>query len=71
MAVYNRRSQGAGNGASGIAVAHRPEKAGKIAALISTPKELYVKISNAKSKEILNWNPRRLEDALLASVDSF
>ena len=48
----------------------RPEKAEKIAEMLPTPPEFYIKLSNQKAKEILNWHPRSKEEALLTSADS-
>ncbi|MBB5437699.1 nucleoside-diphosphate-sugar epimerase [Pedobacter sp. AK017] len=49
----------------------RPEKAGKIAEMQATSEEFYIKISNQKAKDVLNWQPRSKEEAILSSADCF
>lgn len=48
----------------------RPEKAAKVPILNRTGAEYYVNISNEKAHTILDWQPRSMEEAILASVDS-
>ena len=48
----------------------RAEKSAGIAALQPISNEYYIKISNAKAREILGWEPRSKEEAILSSVDS-
>lgn len=48
----------------------RPEAAEKIADIQPTHEDYYIQISNRNAREILDWNPRSKEEAILASVDS-
>jgi nucleoside-diphosphate-sugar epimerase len=48
----------------------RPESASLIAHLQPTAAEAYIRMSNKKAIETLNWHPRSKEEAILASVDS-
>ncbi|RIV18629.1 aldehyde reductase [Fibrisoma montanum] len=48
----------------------RPESAALVADLQPPASEGYLKISNKKAVETLNWHPRSKEEAILASVDT-
>jgi len=48
----------------------RPEYTSHIKNLETIGKEFYKEMSNEKARNILNWNPRSREEALLASADS-
>ena len=48
----------------------RPEYTSHIKNLEPIGKEFYKEMSNEKARNILNWNPRSREEALLASADS-
>lgn len=49
----------------------RPALAGTIASMQPTPQEEYIVMSNTKATTVLDWHPRKNEEAILASVDSF
>ncbi|WP_311948723.1 SDR family oxidoreductase [Mucilaginibacter terrae] len=48
----------------------RPQKADRIAEMKPTQPEMYTQMSNRKAVDILGWQPRSKEEAILASVDS-
>lgn len=48
----------------------RPLYADKIAGMQPTPREFYKLMSNKKARTVLGWQPRSMEEALLASADS-
>ncbi|MGS2741260.1 SDR family oxidoreductase [Sinomicrobium sp. M5D2P17] len=48
----------------------RPGRSSEMAAMKPTDKAFYIRLSNAKAKDILNWDPRSKEEAIMASVDS-
>ncbi|WP_276481642.1 SDR family oxidoreductase [Paraflavitalea pollutisoli] len=48
----------------------RPHRAAHIAAMNPTDKAFYITLSNEKARNVLGWQPRSKEEALLASVDT-
>ena len=48
----------------------RPEYSANIAGLSPLDRSLYIAMSNEKAQQVLGWQPRSKEEAILASVDS-
>ncbi len=48
----------------------RPEFAARINVMAPTPERLYIQLSNKKARQVLNWQPKSKEEAVLASADS-
>ncbi|MVN91447.1 SDR family oxidoreductase [Mucilaginibacter aquatilis] len=48
----------------------RPELAAGINRIAPTPERFYINLSNEKARQVLTWQPKSKEEALLASADS-